>query len=115
MTLDLSNLTTCENCLRFVLCVAGCACVYDSVEGLMGGVRMVIDRIKKGDTPLKKVIRIKNLAVENKKDAMALARKQQRLVTQDDWLYQYFDIKLNVEWSCYICLQSDLFCVCFCV
>ena len=63
---------------------------------MMNGIKTVIKRINKQDTPLKRVLRIKNLFIENKKEAMAIVSSSKRSLKNEDWLYQYADLKLNV-------------------
>ena len=81
-----------------LLDIIRCQCVYDTPEHLMNGLNTVISRVKKGDTCLKRVLRVKNLFVEHKKEAQMMLRKKsvKREIKNDDWLYQYADIKLNI-------------------
>ena len=80
-----------------ILDIVRCACVYNTCEDLINGVTRVINRIKKGDTPLKRVLRIKNMFHVNKQEAQKLAQRRKQPLNPDDYLYQYADIKLNVQ------------------
>ena len=94
----------CGLCFTFTACILDiirCTCVYKTPQDLISGVERVIDQIKKGDTPLKRVLRIKNLFYVNKQKAQAKADQENRQLSKGDYLYQYADIKLNVamDWN----------------
>ena len=76
-------------------------CVYDSPKDLLAGIETVTKRVKKGDTCLKKIMRVKNGFIENKKEAQEhlLTRGEKRKIAKNDYLYQYADIKLNIMMS----------------
>ena len=59
-----------------ILDIIRCACVYNTCQDLNNGVKNVIKRIQKQDTPLKKVLRLKNMFVENKKEAQIIANRE---------------------------------------
>ena len=80
-----------------LLDIIRCACVYKTPQDLTIGIKRVIERIKKGDTPLKRVLRIKNMFQVNKQEAQLKARQEKRQLLKSDYLYQYADIKLNVQ------------------
>ena len=84
-----------------ILDIIRCACVYKTPQDLISGIERVIDRIKKGDTALKRVLRIKNLFRVNKQEAQEKADQENRQLSELDYLYQYADIKLNVamDWN----------------
>ena len=66
--------------------VRGSVC-WDDCDTLLQGLKDVIKNINKGDTCLKRVIRIKNMFSSNKAEFG---------VTNNNWLYCYGDIKLNI-------------------
>ena len=76
-------------------------CIYNEPKDLLVGIETVTKRVKKGDTCLKKIMRVKNGFIENKKEAqeLLLARGEKRKIVKNDYLYQYADIKLNIMMS----------------
>ena len=67
---------------------------FDKCEDLLNTLTLVIDKINKGDTCLKKVLRIKNMFLNNKYDfEMAHPNTDKNSI---EWMYNYCDIKLNV-------------------
>ena len=57
-----------------ILDVVRCQCVYNSCESLMKGIKNVISRVNSGLTPIKKVMRIKNLYVDDEMNFLCVFR-----------------------------------------
>ena len=93
--------------------------VYDDAISFMNGINNVRQRIEKGDTCVKKILRIKNLFESKRKKW----NKKNKTIENNDylgWLYQYGDIKFNILIEnenlsligmCYLCLCGLYTCV----
>ena len=73
-----------------------CSIVYENSIDLVNDMNNIKNRIDKGDTCIKKILRIKNKFLVNKEEYFEAKKNSEKKDDENEWLYNYGDIKFNV-------------------